>query len=74
MNFGYSSSKVCNCEYTHVMVLLTGIREMTIDRGRPDRSDPQLALLRHRFASIRDSADQVAVGRVREPRSVRRVR
>lgn len=56
------------------MVLLIGVREVSIDGGRPDRSDPQLALLGHRFAGVRQSADQVAVGRVREPRGVRGVR
>lgn len=52
------------------MVLLIGIREMPIDGGWPDRSNSQLALLRHRFPRVRYAADQVAVRRVREPRRV----
>lgn len=56
------------------MVLLIVIRDMPIDRRRPDRSDPQLALLGHRFARVRYPADQIAVGRVRQAWGVRRVR
>lgn len=56
------------------MVLLIGIREMSIDRGWSDRSGPQLALLGHRFAGVGQAAEQVTVGCVREPGRVRRVR
>lgn len=52
--------------FTHVMVLLIVIRDMPIDRRRPDRSDPQLALLGHRLPRVRYPADQIAVGRVRQ--------
>lgn len=48
------------------MVLLIIIRDMSIDRRRPDRSDLQLALLGHRFPRVRYAADQIAVRRVRQ--------
>lgn len=60
--------------FTHVMILLIIIRDMSIDRRRPDRSDLQLALLGHRFPRVRYAADQIAVRRVRQAWSVRRVR
>ena len=56
------------------MVLLIRVREMPVHGRRPDRSDSQLALLGHRFAGVRDPADQIAVRRVRKTRGVRRVR
>lgn len=56
------------------MVLLIRIREMAIHGWWPDRSDSQLALLRHRFPRICYSTDQITMGRVRKPWCVRRVR
>lgn len=56
------------------MVLLIRIREVSVGGRWPDGSNSQLALLGHRFASVRDTADQVPVGRVRKSRGVRRVR
>lgn len=52
---------------THVMVLLIRIREMAIHGWWPDRSDSQLALLRHRFPRVCYSTDQITMGRVRKP-------